>query len=144
MVRRVGRAVFEVFVVVVYLPIERDAVDLEDPEIVLAVGVVVRPEVAIATHRAYGAVNEVVAVRSDPARDDELAVCERHADCGVGRAERVVEEADLLAFGRLEEVCVVRFVHGRMLMRLIRRQRASCGLAFCYLPFANVGWLSIV
>src|SRR5262249_4718615 len=100
-VRRVRRAVLHLGVVIINLPIQRLAVELEYSEIVLAVRVVIRPEVAEIAHRSHGSVNELVAVCGNSARDDKLAVGQKRTYCGVGRAHGVVKLTDAQTLRRV-------------------------------------------
>ena len=94
----IGRAVFELAVVVIDLPEQLDGVEIEGTEIVLTVGVVILGKVGEPADRRHGTVGEVIAIVGNAAGDDKLVGGERGTDEGLC-PERVVECADLLAAG---------------------------------------------
>jgi hypothetical protein len=117
----VRRAPFEQTVVIIDFPEHVFAVKLERTEIVLAIGIVALVEGRILPNRMYGAVDEVVTVCGNAARDDKRVVDDGGTDERALRPERVVERADFqarLVFDEQLLVGVVRCRHGRM-VRLV-------------------------
>lgn len=93
-VGRVGRAVVPVVVVVIDLPVEPDAVEVERAEGVLAPRVVSLGEGVERADGGVRAVDEAVAARPDARRDGDGAEGDAEAETAEGRAEGVVQLAD--------------------------------------------------
>src|SRR5438874_2471952 len=85
---------FELGVVVIDLEEDFHAANVEEGHIMLAVRVIVGGEVVEGANSRKRALEEVVAPRRYPARDDKLSVDDEPEDWVAARAQRVVELAD--------------------------------------------------
>jgi hypothetical protein len=91
---------FKLRVVVIDLEEDAFAVDIEERHIVLAVRVIVGIEVVESSHGCDRSLEEVVASRLYPARDDKLSVDDEAEDWVGARAQRVEFAGDTLLVAR--------------------------------------------